>query len=70
MDDNLYRKGMQDRRSDLGDDYVDRVPKEVIITDLAVFTYQEGRLTLTELMPGATIDEVEQKTAPTFLNKL
>ena len=42
----------------------------MIITDLAVFTYEEGQLTLTELMPGATIDEVEQKTAATFLNKL
>jgi len=42
----------------------------MVITDLAVFTYEGGRLTLTELMPGATIDEVKQKTAAEFLNKL
>ena len=42
----------------------------MIITDLAVFTYEEGQLTLTELMPGATIDEVKQKTAAECLNKL
>jgi len=37
-----------------------------VITDLAVFTYPDGKLTLTELMPGATVDEVRAKTAATF----
>ena len=31
----------------------------------AVFKFLEGRLTLTELMPGATLDEVRAKTAIT-----
>jgi 3-oxoacid CoA-transferase len=42
----------------------------MVITDLAVFTYEEGRLSLTELMPGATIDEVKKKTTAEFLIKL
>lgn len=37
-----------------------------IITDLAVFDYSGGELTLTELMPGATLDEVHAKTSASF----
>lgn len=39
-----------------------------IITDLCVFDVdrEAGQLTLTELMPGATLQEVEQKTDATF----
>ena len=36
---------------------------DVVVTDLAVFRLLDGRLTLTELMPGVTLDEVLAKTA-------
>ena len=38
----------------------------LIITDLAVFGYPNNQLTLLELMPGATLDEVRAKTTATF----
>jgi 3-oxoacid CoA-transferase len=43
---------------------------DVVITDLAVFRFEEGRLTLTELMPGATLEEVRAKTAAPFAERL
>lgn len=39
---------------------------DVVITELAVFTYPNGQLTLTELMPGVTLDEVRAKTSANF----
>ena len=39
---------------------------DVIITELAVFHFVEGRLTLTELMAGATLAEVEAGTTAQF----
>ncbi len=39
---------------------------DLVITDLAVFGYPNGQLTLLELMPGATIEEVRGKTAANF----
>ena len=39
---------------------------DMVITDLAVFTFDDGRLTLRELMPGATLDDVRAKTASAF----
>lgn len=39
---------------------------DVIITDLAVFRFPEGRLTLTELMPGVALHQVQAKTAARF----
>jgi 3-oxoacid CoA-transferase B subunit len=36
---------------------------DVVVTELAVFRLVDGRLTLTELMPGVSLDEVLQKTA-------
>ena len=39
---------------------------EMIITDLAVFQFVEGKLTLIELMPGATLEEVRGKTEANF----
>jgi 3-oxoacid CoA-transferase len=39
----------------------------LVITDLAVFGYPNGQLTLLELMPGATLEEVKAKTTATFL---
>ncbi len=41
----------------------------LIITDLAVFSYQSGQLTLIELMPGATIEEVYANTEAKFVDK-
>ena len=39
----------------------------MIITDLAVFRFAEGHLRLVELMPGATLDEVQAKTGAAFI---
>ncbi|MCP4361859.1 MAG: 3-oxoacid CoA-transferase subunit B, partial [Chloroflexi bacterium] len=39
----------------------------MVITDLAVFTYPNGQLTLLELMPGATLEEVQAKTGAHFV---
>jgi 3-oxoacid CoA-transferase len=43
---------------------------DVIITDLAVFTFEEERLTLREIMPGASLDEVRAKTSAHFVERL
>lgn len=43
---------------------------DVVITDLAVFRFLSGQLTLTALMPGATLDEVRAKTTATFVEQL
>ena len=40
----------------------------MLITNLAVFKFEEGEMRLVELMPGATIEEVERKTEATFVN--
>jgi len=39
---------------------------DVVITELAVFRFAAGRLRLTELMPGATLDEVRARTTASF----
>lgn len=38
----------------------------VVITELAVFRFLNKQLTLTQLMPGATLDEVKAKTTARF----
>lgn len=43
---------------------------DVVITELAVFKYLDGQLTLVELMPGASLEEVRAKTAAQFVEKL
>jgi 3-oxoacid CoA-transferase len=43
---------------------------DLLITDLAVFTFDEGRLTLVELMPGATLEAVRATTAAAFVERL
>ena len=40
---------------------------DMIITELAVFSFDEKGLTLIELMPGATLEEVKTKTAAKFV---
>jgi 3-oxoacid CoA-transferase len=39
---------------------------DTIITELAVFRFVAGRLTLTELMPGATLEQVQVATGARF----
>lgn len=43
---------------------------DICITDLAVFKYLESKLTLIELMPGASLDEVRYKTEAQFKEQL
>ncbi len=43
---------------------------DLIITELAVFSFDEGALTLIELMPGATLEEVRTKTTAKFVEKI
>jgi 3-oxoacid CoA-transferase len=43
---------------------------DVIITDLAVFAFKGGGLTLIELMPGASLEEVRAKTSAQFVEEL
>lgn len=43
---------------------------DMCITELAVFKYIDGQLTLIELMPGATLEEVREKTEAKFVEKL
>jgi 3-oxoacid CoA-transferase len=44
---------------------------DMIITDLCVFAVDKARgLTLTELFPGVTLEEVTAKTGCTFVNGL
>lgn len=43
---------------------------DLIITELAVFGFEAGRLRLLEVMPGATLDEVRAKTAAPFSSAL
>ena len=42
---------------------------DVIITDLAVFDYSSGSLTLIDLLPGADLEMVREKTAAKFVVK-
>lgn len=42
----------------------------LIITELAVFDYSDYQLTLIELMPNATLEEVRTKTSASFVEKL
>lgn len=43
---------------------------DMVITELAVFQFLAGQLTLTGLMPGATLAEVQAKTAARFIARL
>lgn len=43
---------------------------DMLITDLAVFTFPDGRLTLSELMPGATLKQVKAKTTAVYVERL
>ncbi len=43
---------------------------DMVITELALFRFIDGQLTLTELMPGATLEAVRAKTGATFVERL
>jgi 3-oxoacid CoA-transferase len=43
---------------------------DMIITDLAVFTFEDRQLILKELSPGVTLEEIRTKTAARFVEKL
>ncbi len=43
---------------------------DMIITELAVFAFPDGQLTLIELMPDATLEEVRSKTNASFSERL
>ena len=43
---------------------------DVVITDQAVFEFRDGQLTLTELMPGATLEGVRASTSAPFREAL
>lgn len=43
---------------------------DLLITELAVFNFEDGLMKLIELMPGATLEEVIEKTEAEFINDL
>jgi len=43
---------------------------DTVITDLAIFKFIDSRLTLVELMPGATLDQVRALTEASFVEAL
>ena len=43
---------------------------DMIVTDLAVFEFIAGQLTLTELMPDSTLEQVRTLTGASFVEAL
>lgn len=43
---------------------------DLVITDKAVFGYPDGQLTLLEIMPGSTLEEIRLHTSAAFLEKI
>lgn len=43
---------------------------DTVITDLAVFKFMDGQLTLVEVMPGATLGQIQAATSAAFVNRL
>lgn len=43
---------------------------DVVVTELAVFRFLDGKLVLTELMPGATLEQVRANTTAPFEERL
>ena len=43
---------------------------DLVITDLAVFSFNQGQLTLIEIMPGSSLEEIKTKTTANFIEKL
>ena len=40
---------------------------DMVVTELAIFKFKEGKMYLTELMPGVTLDEVKAKTEAEYI---
>jgi 3-oxoacid CoA-transferase len=43
---------------------------DMVITELAVFSFSAGKLTLIELMPEATLEQVRTATSAKFVEQL
>ncbi|MFK7936599.1 MAG: 3-oxoacid CoA-transferase [Saprospiraceae bacterium] len=43
---------------------------DMVITDLGVFSFEEGQLTLLELMPEVSLEEIRAKTTAKFVERL
>lgn len=43
---------------------------DMLITELAVFKFIDGQLTLIEILPGSTLEEVREKTEAKFIEQL
>lgn len=43
---------------------------DMVITDLAVFTFSNGQLTLSELMPDVTVEDVRKATTASFIEAI
>ena len=43
---------------------------DMVITDLGVFSFEDGQLSLIDLMPGVTVEEVREKTEAKFTERL
>jgi 3-oxoacid CoA-transferase len=43
---------------------------DLVITELAVFSFEPGELTLVELMPGASLEQVRAATSARFVERL
>jgi 3-oxoacid CoA-transferase len=43
---------------------------DMVITDLAVFSFDSGELTLIEVMPGASLEQVRAATSARFAERL
>lgn len=43
---------------------------DILITELAVFKFIKGQLTLIEILPGSSLEEVREKTEAEFVEKL
>jgi len=43
---------------------------DLVITELAVFSFAQGELTLVELMPGASLEQVRSRTTAEFAERL
>jgi 3-oxoacid CoA-transferase len=43
---------------------------DLVITELAVFSFDPGELTLVELMPGASLEQVRASTSARFAERL
>ena len=41
-------------------------PVDMVITELGVFEFPDGQLTLVEVMPGSSVEEIQARTGASF----